>query len=723
VQRCFVTLWVWLLFSLTGCDGLFTSGDSTLGDALQKSTRDDDGDGQSPAGGDCDDTDASVYSGANEICDDVDNDCDELVDDDDPNRIGTIWMFDGDGDGYGYDGDDDSYAEYVTACDPEEAYNQLVENTGGDADLLASYVAAEYDEDDEILVDCDDTDADVNPGEAEVCDGVDNDCDDVVDDGVSTPTVYYADADDDDYGDADSTQTACETPTGYVDDDNDCDDGNASINPGADEVCDSADVDEDCDGDADDDDDSADATGMTAWYLDSDVDGYGGTLIMTTCDDSTGVLVATSGDCNDSDSTAYPSATEYCDGADDDCDGNTDENDAVDAGTWYADADSDAYGNASSSSVSCSVSSGYVADATDCNDGDGSVNPSATEVCDDSDTDEDCDSASDDADASTADASKSTFYADGDSDTYGNAASTALACSTPSGYVSDASDCNDGNASVFPGASESCNEADDDCDGNTDEGVETTFYADADSDSYGDSSSTTSACSAPSGYVSNSTDCDDTDATVYLGANELCDDQDNDCDSDVDESAVDQTTWSRDRDDDEYGNSSVTYTNCDAPSGYVATGGDCDDTDDSVNPGATEVFNGVDDDCDGEVDDGTSCETEIEILNDGGVATSIDGVTVSDDSTLNGEWYPDGVTGVSVTQTSLGGDDWDYEIAMDLCITTSGYVIVDAEFTDGSSLCESGAATGLIYAYMDDTELDVAAYDNADGTCSTIITR
>ncbi|MBI4438227.1 putative metal-binding motif-containing protein [Candidatus Uhrbacteria bacterium] len=717
--RCFLTLCL-----LAGCDGLGAIDDATLNGAAQKSTRDDDGDGYSPADGDCDDDDEDVNPGERETCDDVDNDCDDLVDDDDPNRIGRVWMFDGDGDGYGYDGDDDSYAEYVTACDPEEAYSQLVENTGGDADLLDSYVAAEYDEEDEILVDCNDEDADVNPGQAEVCDGLDNDCDDVVDDGVSTPTVYYADADGDDYGDADTTQTACETPDGYVDDDTDCDDDDADVNPGQAEVCDSADVDEDCDGDADDDDASADATTMTAWYLDSDDDSYGGAWVSTSCDNpSSAVLVDNDEDCDDTDAAINPGATEVCDSADNDCDDVTDPDDSAGAGTWYADADSDSYGDAGTSSVSCSAPSGYVSDATDCNDGNSAINPGATEVCDSADVDEDCDSASDDADASTADASKSTFYADADSDAYGDASSSTLACSTPSGYVSDATDCNDGNASVNPSATETCNEVDDNCDGDTDEGVETTFYADDDSDAYGDADSTASACEAPSGYVSDATDCDDTDDTVYPSAPELCDDQDNDCDDNIDESAVDKTTWSRDRDDDGYGDSDVTYASCDAPSGYVATGGDCDDDDEDVNPGATEVFNEVDDDCDDEIDEGTSCELVIDILNDGGLATSIVGEDVSDNDALEGEWYPTGVSGVDVTATSLGGDDWWYDIVMDLCVTSSGFVIVDAAFEDGSSLCESNAATGLVYATMDETDLDVAAYDNLDGTCSTIITR
>ncbi len=83
-------------------------------------------------------------------------------------------------------------------------------------------------------------------------------------------------------------------------------------------------------------------------------------------------------------------------------------------------------------------------------------------------------------------------------------------------------DCHDRNAAVHPGASEVCNGLDDNCDGNVDEGVSSTYYVDADGDGYGDASGPLLACSAPSGFVTNATDCDDTLASVRPGAPEVC---------------------------------------------------------------------------------------------------------------------------------------------------------------------------------------------------------
>lgn len=130
-----------------------------------------------------------------------------------------------------------------------------------------------------------------------------------------------------------------------------------------------------------------------------------------------------------------------------------------------------------------------------------------------------------------------TWYADADMDTYGDATTTALACDAPSGYVADATDCDDDNSAVNPAATEVCNGLDDDCNASIDEGLLfTTSYADVDMDTYGDAGNTTTACDGvPAGYVTDDTDCDDSESSVYPGAVEVCDGLDNDCDGEYDE--------------------------------------------------------------------------------------------------------------------------------------------------------------------------------------------
>ncbi len=200
---------------------------------------------------------------------------------------------------------------------------------------------------------------------------------------------------------------------------------------------------------------------------------------------------------------------------DDDCDGVVDEDDAVDALTWYADADGDGFGDPTSAITACDEPSGFVADASDCDDGAATVFPGADEYC--NGVDDDCDEVVDEDDALDA----STWYGDGDGDGFGDAASTTTACDEPSGFVADASDCDDGAASVFPGADEYCNGVDDDCDDSVDEDDAldaTTWYADADGDGFGDPDTATTACDEPSGFTTDASDCDDTDASVYPGA-------------------------------------------------------------------------------------------------------------------------------------------------------------------------------------------------------------
>ncbi|MFT4978235.1 MAG: hypothetical protein ACI8S6_004143, partial [Myxococcota bacterium] len=115
-------------------------------------------------------------------------------------------------------------------------------------------------------------------------------------------------------------------------------------------------------------------------------------------------------------------------------------------------------------------------------------------------------------------------------------------------------DCDDDDSAINPDAAEACDGVDNNCDGDTDEGVTLTFYADSDGDDYGDLAATTEACEAASGFVDNADDCDDSDAAISPAGAEVCDSVDNNCDGDIDEdAAVDAGTWYGDGDGDGYG--------------------------------------------------------------------------------------------------------------------------------------------------------------------------
>ena len=440
--------------------------------------------------------------------------------------------------------------------------------------------------------DCDDDDADINPGAEEVCDGVDNDCDDDVDEDPTDGTTYYADDDGDGYGDPDASEVLCSSSSGYVTNDDDCDDTDADINPDGTEVCDGDD--NDCDGSTD----GSDAADVSTFYSDFDGDGFGGgTLTESACTASSG-YVSNTDDCDDGDSGIYPGADEYCDGDDNDCDGTVDEDSAVDASTWYYDSDGDGYGLTSYTDTACTVPSGYAAKGDDCDDGDSAINPAATEVCDGDDND--CDGTIDGASASDA----VTYYADADGDGYGDAGTMTTECSAPSGYVEDDTDCDDTSSDAHPGGTEVCDGLDNDCDGDVDPDDATdavTWYADTDGDGFGDAAVSETTCAELTGYVEDDTDCDDTSSDAYPGGDEYCDGLDNNCDGTVDEpEALDASTWYDDEDEDGYGNEDTAQLSCDQPNGTVDNGDDCDDEEPDANPDGEELpYDGVDNDCEG----------------------------------------------------------------------------------------------------------------------------
>lgn len=118
----------------------------------------------------------------------------------------------------------------------------------------------------------------------------------------------------------------------------------------------------------------------------------------------------------------------------------------------------------------------------------------------------------------------STWYRDEDQDGYGLSTDVVLSCESEAGHVSDPSDCDDGDAAVHPGADELCNEADDDCDGEADDGVgevSSTWYVDADGDGYGSQAEVTFTCPPTEGYADNDLDCDDNNAEANPATGEV----------------------------------------------------------------------------------------------------------------------------------------------------------------------------------------------------------
>ena len=229
----------------------------------------------------------------------------------------------------------------------------------------------------------------------EICDGIDNDCDGAIDgEGVVGSTTWYTDSDGDGFGDPDAASDSCDGSSGLVADDSDCDDDDADVHPDATEVCDE--IDNNCNGWTDDEDPGL-SDGST-FYLDYDSDGYGSADYTTTACDVPDDYTTDATDCDDLDATTHPGADEVCDEVDNDCDGlvDADDTDLSDAGTLYADSDGDGYGDPASSTASCEGLSGYVDDATDCDDGDADISPEGSEICDE--IDNDCDGLIDDDD-------------------------------------------------------------------------------------------------------------------------------------------------------------------------------------------------------------------------------------------------------------------------------------------------------------------------------------
>lgn len=221
-------------------------------------------------------------------------------------------------------------------------------------------------------IDCDDNNAEVNTSALEVCDGIDNNCDGLIDDeSASGARIWYADLDRDGYGDDGLTVIACTQPEGYAPNKWDCNESNDAIYPNAEELCDG--VDNDCDGEVDENT----ATDANAWYPDYDGDGFGDTeLVKYACVAPTD-YIQQAGDCNDHDPLIHPDQNESCFTVqDDNCDGEINSENSLGCIDYYADIDNDGYPGSKACLCESNEQFYYLA-GNDCNDQDANLFPNS----------------------------------------------------------------------------------------------------------------------------------------------------------------------------------------------------------------------------------------------------------------------------------------------------------------------------------------------------------
>ncbi len=438
--------------------------------------------------------------------------------------------------------------------------------------------------------DCNDTDEEINPTANEICDGIDNDCDTQIDEGL-TFTTYYTDADGDGYGTGVGQSLCADPGPGFATLDGDCDDTDEEINPAANEICDG--IDNDCDTQIDE------GLTFTTYYTDADGDGYGTGVGQSLCADPGPGFATLDGDCDDTDEEINPAANEICDGIDNDCDTQIDE--GLTFTTYYTDADGDGYGTGVGQSLCADPGAGFATLDGDCDDTDEEINPAANEICDG--IDNDCDTQIDEGLTFT------TYYTDADGDGYGTGVGQSLCADPGAGFATLDGDCDDTDEEINPAANEICDGIDNDCDTQIDEGITfTTYYTDADGDGYGTGVGQSLCADPGAGFATLDGDCDDTDEEINPAANEICDGIDNDCDTQIDE-GITFTTYYTDADGDGYGTGVGQSLCADPGAGFATLDGDCDDTDEEINPAANEICDGIDNDCDTQIDEGITFTT------------------------------------------------------------------------------------------------------------------
>ncbi len=251
-------------------------------------------------------------------------------------------------------------------------------------------------------------------------------------------------------------------------------------------------------------------------------------IALSGCKDSDRDGTRDAKDCAPDDPTIGPDAVEVCDGVDNNCNGQIDEDVAIIA---YWDRDGDGYGDDEAVRRVCTLPSDGALIGGDCDDRDAQVNPKAEEIC--NEIDDNCDDVIDDG-------ATSVFYLDADGDGHGVPDQTIESCFVPPGYTPLDDDCNDEEPAAWTGAAERCDAIDNDCDGDIDEEVDRVVrWEDLDGDGFGDPSRPTLECGAGVSAVDNALDCDDTDPAISPDAAEISGNTlDEDCDGYLDELGV-----------------------------------------------------------------------------------------------------------------------------------------------------------------------------------------
>lgn len=330
---------------------------------------------------------------------------------------------------------------------------------------------------------------------------------------------------------------------------------------------------------------------------------------------------------------------------------------AEDAFIIYRDADLDGYGVFGNELIVCEMQDGYALDAGDCNDDSEDISPDADEVCDT--VDNDCNGLVDDAASDWV-----TVYLDADGDDFGDAERPWTGCFPTDDYVADATDCNDLDAFVHPGAVELC------------DGVSNACADELEADELDVDQDGVSVCAG---------DCNDGRQDISPQLAERCDGEDTNCDGRTDEAgAVDAPTWHLDGDGDGFGGIPVLQT-CYAPEGWVEDGSDCNDSVAWLNvdcdvPSCEVCPDGA------ECDDATEC---------------VSGVC---DETCQEPTCEDGVLNGSETDVDCGGDCPGCQLL---------------EQCDESTDCVSGACTGGVCSCNGDLSCD-DGNDCTDDYCSPV---